>query len=54
MTTPEPLDEQPGGGVEIRGGNSPADWTQPMPFIEEDLRRERESCGPDCDCDEDE
>jgi hypothetical protein len=26
MTTPEPLDETPAGGVEQRGGNSPVDY----------------------------
>jgi hypothetical protein len=26
MSTPEPLDEHPAGGVEIRGGDRPADY----------------------------
>jgi hypothetical protein len=39
MTTPEPLDEELAPRVEVRGGNREADWNQPLPFIEEDLRR---------------
>jgi hypothetical protein len=41
MTTPEPLDEFPAGGVEIRGGDRPEDF---MP--------EEGCCLPGCGCDD--
>lgn len=57
MTTPEPLDEHPAGAVETRGGDRPEDWNQPLPYVEEDLRRaaalddDDEGCGGTiCDC----
>lgn len=28
MSTPEPLDEHPAGGVEIRGGDKPEDYIE--------------------------
>jgi hypothetical protein len=53
MSTPEPLDEHPAGGIEIRGGDRPEDYlprSDVMFHAQEDLLR----CGPDCDCGEDE
>jgi hypothetical protein len=57
MTAPEPLDEQPAGGAETRGGDHLADITVPV-FAKgglllppEDDDDEDEGCGGSvCDC----
>jgi hypothetical protein len=61
MSTPEPLDEQTVGDVEIRGGDRPEDYIPAFAtggivygVKPGDTGSDNPAtCGPDCDCDED-
>lgn len=54
MSIPDPLDEQPAGGVEIRGGDRDEDFmpgTQQLPFIPPLPGTVTTDCGcGDCGC----